>query len=485
MINRNKQIDSYSPPSNIEAEKAIIGQLINGSGRISDVVEVLPSADRFYGPDTKLIYEAILNCYRAGSQIDPIVVVTELTSMGKLETIGGPFPVLQMSKDIALDHTILRHTDSVLDCYKRRRAAELSGALIAKARDMTEDVDQIVHTTETELVNLLQEGDVSDMSDMKDLAVQFLEKFSNDRLNKSGLTGINTGYNYLNNLLSGWQKTDLIILAARPSVGKTAFALNLALNAALYYGTDPVGIFSLEMGKMQLMNRIVSNVSMIELEKINKGTSSEMEAAHIAQTMDRIIKVPIHIDDPFSLNIHQFRARAKRMVRKYGVRFIIVDYLQLMTGDKGKQNREQEIASISRSLKGTAKELNIPILALSQMNRDVDKRGGSKKPMLSDLRESGSIEQDADIIMFIYNETDPDTGEVKNIVATQKHRNGNLGEMDECKFFGEIQRWMNPSDAAAYMGQTSYKPHNFTDANVDVQHSPKQISFTDEDETPF
>jgi replicative DNA helicase len=473
-VTRNNPNDNYLPPHNAEAEKAIIGQLINGSGRISDVVEVLPEANRFYSPDTKLIYEAILNCYRAGSQIDPIVVVTELTSMGKLATIGGPFSVLQMSKDIALDHTIMRHAYAVLDCFKRRRAAELSGELIGKARDMTEDVDKAVHETELELLNILQEGDVSEVTDMKDLAVQFLEKFSNDRMNKSDITGVNTGYNYLNALLSGWQKTDLIILAARPSVGKTAFALNLALNAALYYGREAVGIFSLEMAK----------ISMIEYEKIKKGTTSEIEAAHVVSTMDRIIKAPIYIDDSFSININQFRARAKRMVRKYGVKLIIIDYLQLMSGEKGKQNREQEIASITRGLKGAAKELDIPIIALSQMSREVEKRGAtSKKPMLSDLRESGAIEQDADIVMFIYSDTDADTGETKNIVSVQKNRHGNLGDMDECKFFGEIQRWMNPSDAAAYMGQTNYKPHKFVD--VDVQHSPKQISFTDEDETPF
>lgn len=489
---RRKRIDVTNtqygklPPQNIQAEEAILGQLLNGSGRIVEVAEILPDADRFYKDDNQRIYAAILACHQKSQGIDPIVVITELTARNDLEMAGGAYAIFQKSEKIAMDHTLLAHAHAISEAYKRRCAIKTAGELLNKAYDPSEEIDSILHQAENELLNTLSEGDTSECYELRDCAVEFLDNLHNAQSNKQEVTGINTGYGYLNSITSGWQNGELIILAARPAVGKTAFALNLALNPAFYYSTDPVGLFSLEMSKKQLMQRLVSNVSMIELTKIKRGELEEIELNHVTSSLDRLIKAPIVIEDTFSLNILQLRARAKRMKRKFGIKLLIVDYLQLMAGTSKSGNREQEISQISRGLKGIAKELDIPVIALSQLSRAVETRGGDKGkvPQLSDLRESGAIEQDADIVMFIYNGEDADTGEVTNFVSIAKNRQGETGLMEKCKFFAQIQKWMNPADSDAYEGKTGYKAHAIT--NPDFQHeSSKSLSLHEEGEAPF
>ncbi|KAA5532682.1 replicative DNA helicase [Taibaiella lutea] len=446
------------PPQNKEAESAVLSQLINGSGRLIEVMEILKSGECFYLDAHQRIYDAILTMNGKGQKVDLVGVTTELSNSGNLELIGGGYFLTKLSDKTVFDHTILSHAEDILECYKRRESIKVAGELMALSYENGESLNDIVHAADQELIRIISEGDISEAKPIRDLIIPFMENLQAAKENKKDITGVNTGYSWLNDKTGGWQNTDLIILAARPSVGKTAFALNLALNATVGEDPVPVAIFSLEMGADQLMKRVVSALSLIELEKITKGQLSDIETSHIDQTLNIIASKNIHIDETFGVSITQLRARAKRLKRKHNIGLLIIDYLQLMAGETKGGNREQEISKISRGLKGIAKELDIPVIALSQMSRDVEKRS-DKEPMLSDLRESGAIEQDADIVMFIHHPKDAESGQIKNVIKIAKHRNGSLGDMEECKFFGNIQKWMNPSEANAYMGRnTTFKP---------------------------
>lgn len=475
------------PPHNKEAEKAVLGQILINSSMLTEVMEILPSPDWFYIQPHKLVYEAVLSAHKKGFSIDAVVVVSELKAMDKLEIAGGPYEIMQLTNEFAYYQSILDHAKLIAECYKRRESIRISGELMALSYDETEDINETIHSSEKSLVEILSVGDVSNALSLKDCIIPFNEALDKAMQSDGQITGVDTGFGYLNKLTNGWQPGDLIILAARPSVGKTAFSLNLALNASMF-AREPksVAIFSLEMQKIKLMNRMVSSVSGIHLEKIQKGDLSEIEFKHVQSTLNTIINVPVYIDDTFSLSITQLKGRVKRLKREKNIGLLIVDYLQLIKGSEKNGNREQEISSISRGLKGIGMELNIPVIALSQMSRDIEKNGGKREPMLSDLRESGAIEQDADMVMFIYHEVDANTELPLNIVKIAKHRNGELGKMDQCKFFPEIQKWMNPHDADAHMEKTAFKPFAGIATNPDARIEGKRILKPfDDTNTPF
>lgn len=475
------------PPHNKEAEKAVLGQILVNSEMLTEVMAVLPSPDWFYINHHQLVYEAILSAHHKGYKVDAVVVVSELRAMDKLETVGGAYEVIQLTNGFAYYQSIIDHAKLIAESHKRREAIRISCDLLSKSYDETEDVNETIHSSEKALVDVLSVGDVSNAVSLKECIIPFNEALNKAMQSEGQLTGVDTGFGYLNAITNGWQPGDLIILAARPSVGKTAFSLNLALNACMSgKAQTPVAIFSLEMPKTKLMNRMVSSVSGIYLDKIQKGELSDIEFQHIQSTLNRIVNFPLYIDDTFSLSITQLKGRAKRLKRERDIGFLIVDYLQLMKGAEKTGNREQEIASISRGLKGIAMELGIPVIALSQMSRDIEKNGSKREPMLSDLRESGAIEQDADMVMFIYHEVDADTGVVKNIVRIAKHRNGELGKMDQCKFFPEIQKWMNPSEAETYSNTSGNKPfiRITTDPDIRIEGKSNLKAF-DEKDTPF
>lgn len=477
------------PPQNKEAEKAVLSQLLMGSNRLDELKEILPDADRFYVDNHQRIYNAILKVSDRGGKVDAITVCEYLSSVDELEMVGGPHGVVSLTMDFGfmrgIGDAFLDHAMIISDCFKRRKAIELGGEMVTKSYETRDSIDEIVHSAEKGLLEILSEGDVSKSKTFRDLVIPFNEHLHAAKANKREVTGIDTGYDRLNEMTSGWQDTDLIILAARPSGGKTAFALNLAMNGVNSDG-KPIAIFSLEMNDLTLFQRVVSAVTAIDLERIRNGKVSDIELAHINQTMDRIIQMPIHIEEEFVVNINQLRARAKRLKRNQGVGMIIVDYLQLMAGDKSGGNREQEISKISRGLKGIAKELKIPVIALSQMSRGIETRT-DKEPQLADLRESGAIEQDADVVIFIYHELEPNSGDPVNCLKIAKNRNGKVGYVKELRFFPNIQRWMNPDDAKAYAGQTEYKPFSGIVPHADERiEGKKQIQLLGDDEdAPF
>lgn len=472
------------PPQNAEAEKAVIGQLLSGSSRITEVLEILTDETRFYKDAYQRIFKAICSAHAKGMKIDQVTIMTELMRTEELELVGGPFFLAKITENLALDYTIMNHCLAILEAYKRREAIRIGGELITQAYEPGDEVDTMLHETEQELLKVVVAGDSSDSVEAKDLIVSFNERLHKAKESKSEVTGINTGYHSMNALTSGWQGGNLIILAGRPSQGKTALALNFAMNCT--FDQKPVGIFSLEMGKDELMNRLAASVAMVDLGNIYKGQTTADDDARLSEGLERIIRMPIHIDDTFSVSITQLRSRAKKMHRRYGIGMLFVDYLQLMNGTGKKGNREQEISEISRGLKGIAKELDIPVMALSQMSRDVEKRT-DKEPQLSDLRESGAIEQDADIVMFVYHPTTAD-GVTKNAVKFAKNRNGALGICDDCTFFPKLQKWLNPSEANTYLGRDIFKPFagmGSPDQRIEPKQKITDYGTSDDDDLPF
>ncbi len=429
------------PPQARELEEAILGAMMLEKGAFDDVIEVI-KAECFYVDAHQRIFKAMQNLAANSSPIDLLTVVEQLKKSEELEIVGGPYFVTKLTNAVVSSANIIAHCRIVLQKFIQRELIRISGEIIGDAYEDSTDVFDLLDTAEGKLFEITNNHLRKNFDDIDSVLVKTLEKIEDMRTRKDDITGVPTGFPKLDALTYGWQPTDLIILAARPSVGKTAFALNLARAAALH-PTKPtaVGFFSLEMSSSQLVTRILSAESGIHLEKITRGKleDHEMEQLH-KKGISRLMNSPIFIDDSAGLNIFELRAKCRRLKTKHNVGLIIIDYLQLMSGSADRNsNREQEISKISRDLKGLAKELSIPIIALSQLSREVEKRAaGSKIPQLSDLRESGAIEQDADMVMFLYRPdyydivTDEMGNDSKGLVQVKiaKHRNGSLETID-------------------------------------------------------
>ena len=397
------------------------------------------------------------------SPIDLLTVVEQLKKSEELEIVGGPYFVTKLTNAVVSSANIIAHCRIVLQKFIQRELIRISGEIIGEAYEDSTDVFDLLDTAEGKLFEITNNHLRKNFDDIDSVLVKTLEKIEDMRSRSEDITGVPTGFPKLDALTYGWQPTDLIILAARPSVGKTAFALNLARAAALH-PTKPtaVGFFSLEMSSSQLVTRILSAESGIWLEKITRGKleDHEMEQLH-KKGISRLMNSPIFIDDSAALNIFELRAKCRRLKTKHNVGLIIIDYLQLMSGSADRNsNREQEISKISRDLKALAKELSVPIIALSQLSREVEKRAaGSKIPQLSDLRESGAIEQDADMVMFLYRPdyydivTDEMGNDSKGLVQVKiaKHRNGSLDTID-LRAHLHIQKFVEEDNLEGNMG---------------------------------
>ena len=399
--------------------------------------------------------------------IDLLTVVEELKMKEELDMVGGPYYITKLTNAVVSSANIETHARIVLQKFIQRELIRISGEIIGDAYEDSTDVFDLMDDAEGKIFEITNNFLKTDYQEMSSALAQAINRIDELRTKKDDISGVPSGFASLDRVTFGWQKTDLIILAARPAVGKTAFALNLARNAALSASKPtPVALFSLEMSAAQLVQRILSAESEILMEKISRGKLEDYEYQQLhAKGIKRLEQAPIYIDDTAALNIFEFRAKARRLVHKHKVGIIIIDYLQLMSGssDKG-GNREQEISTISRNLKALAKELNVPILALSQLSRAVETRKESKMPQLSDLRESGAIEQDADMVMFIYrpeyyeqmaNENGESTrGETHIRIA--KHRNGSL-ETIKLRALLHIQKFEEWDDGNNF-GGGSWKP---------------------------
>lgn len=480
------------PPQAVDLEEAVLGAMMIDKKGVDDVIDII-HAEVFYKPAHQFIYSAIFKLFENSEPIDLLTVSNQLRKDEKLEAIGGDFYLINLSQKVSSAAHIEFHARIILQKYIQRRLISISSEIINNSYDETVDVFDLLDDAETKLFDITQ-GNLKKSSEAAhNLVSQALKKIE-EISNQEGMSGVATGFTKLDQLTSGWQPSDLIILAARPGMGKTAFVMSMAKNMAIDFDT-PVAIFSLEMSSVQLITRMISSQTGISSEKLRKGNLETYEWEALNVKVKSLSNAPVFIDDTPSLSVFDLRAKARRLVSQHGVKLIIIDYLQLMTAGsavKGGGNREQEISTISRNLKALAKELSVPVIALSQLSRAVETRGGSKRPLLSDLRESGAIEQDADIVSFIYrpeyygltewddDEHTPCEGQAEFIVA--KHRNGGL-ENIKMKFTGRLALFSDLEEGFGTEFQSSMNqeisPDNFGSANDAFG------SVNNEDDVPF
>lgn len=444
------------PPQAPELEEAILGAIMLEKDKLAEVLEIIQSPECFYGPANQKIYASIRRLFDKGMPVDLLTVTEELRKSDELELVGGPYYLTNLTMNVVSSAHVESHARIVMEKFIQRELIRISGEIIGSAYEDSTDVFDLLDKAESNLYEITDNHLRKNFTSLKDVLVRTVQEIEEAKNKKDDLTGVPTGFTDLDKLTSGWQKTDLIILAARPAVGKTAFCLNLTMNAAMHAGEPfPVAFFSLEMGAGQLVKRMLAAVTEVSMDAITKGRMQEHEFVQMTQRMNKLATAPIFLDDQAALNIFELRAKARRLKQKHDIKLIVIDYLQLMQGsiEKG-GNREQEISKISRDLKQLAKELEVPIIALSQLNRSVESRKESKVPQLSDLRESGAIEQDADMVMFLYRPEyyginndemgQPIEGETHIHVA--KHRNGSTDTV-KVRFIKEYQKFTDmPND---------------------------------------
>lgn len=416
------------PPHDIEAEQAILGSMLTDKDAVISSIEILKE-DSFYREDNKAIFAAMLNLYSKNEPIDIITVKAELVETGNFERVGGIEYLASLPDKVPTTANVEKYIKIVDEKFMLRNLLQSANQLIALGYDETEEVDKILDKAEKEIFDLTQKKNTTGYSSIKDVLVESfaeLEKLYNQ---KGHITGVSTGFSDLDYKTSGFHGSELIILAARPAMGKSAFAINIATNAAVQ-NKIPVAIFNLEMSKEQIGNRILCSEAMVDSNKIKTGQIEDQDWIKLASTLGILSDAPIYIDDTAGISIMEIRAKCRKLKMEKNIGLIVIDYLQLIQGS-GKRNssRENEISEISRSLKILAKELDVPVIALSQLSRGAEKRD-DKRPMLSDLRESGAIEQDADIVMFIYRDDYyNENSEEKNVaeIIMAKHRGGSTG----------------------------------------------------------
>ncbi|CAN5337876.1 replicative DNA helicase [soil metagenome] len=492
------------PPQAKELEDAVLGAVMLEKSAFDVVVEIL-KPECFYVEAHQRIFRAMQGLQQKNSPIDLLTVVEELKFREELDLVGGPYYITRLTNAVVSSANIETHARIILQKFIQRELIRISSEIIGDAYEDSTDVFDLLDSAESKLFDVTNNHLRRDYESIDTVLVKTVKRIEDLRTRTEDITGVPSGFPVLDKITYGWQPTDLIILAARPSVGKTAFALNLARNAALH-PTKPtgVGFFSLEMSAGQLAQRILSAESEIWLEKISRGKLEDHEMAQLYRKgIERLASAPIHIDDTAALNIFELRAKCRRLKNKHNVGLIIIDYLQLMSGtnDNRNGNREQEISKISRDLKGLAKELQIPIIALSQLSREVEKRGakdGQKIPQLSDLRESGAIEQDADMVMFLYRPeyydiTSNEMGESnkgETHVRIAKHRNGQL-ETVKLKALLHIQKFVEQDgdDSGSPFSKGNWKPvkddSDGGGAKLYIQKGSKMNDGEYDEEAPF
>jgi replicative DNA helicase len=391
------------PPQALEFEEAVLGALMIEKAALSEVIDML-QPESFYREAHQKIFAAVRTLFDKSEPIDILTVTNQLRSTGELEFVGGAPYLMELTGRVNSAANIEYHARVITENAIKRQIIAIATECQQSAFEDTTDVFHLLDRLEQALFEISENNIRKKTAGMGDIMRQALEELEAKKHLKDGLTGVPSGFSALDRLTGGWQKSELVIIAARPAMGKTAFVLSAARNAAVEFGHG-VAVFSLEMSAVQLVNRLISAESEIESEKIKKGSLAQHEWHQLHTKINRLTSAPIFIDETPAITILELRAKCRRLKQQHDIQLIIIDYLQLMQGDssgKGGGNREQEIASISRALKSLAKELNVPVIALSQLSRAVETRGGEKKPQLSDLRESGSIEQDADMVMFLY-----------------------------------------------------------------------------------
>ncbi len=489
------------PPQAVDLEEAVLGAMMLEQAAVNTVIDILKPSS-FYKESHGKIYQAILTLFQKGEPIDILTVTHALRKQGDLEIIGGPLYISQLTNRVASTANIETHGRIIAQKFIQRELIRISNEIIKDSYDETTDVFDLLDKAESNLFQVAEGNIRKNYDQMSVLIKTALDQIEAARQNTHGVSGVPSGFTDLDRITSGWQRSDMVVVAARPGMGKTAFVLSMARNMAVEFQI-PVAIFSLEMSSVQLVQRLISSETEIDAEKLRKGSLQDHEFHQLHQRISRISEAPIFIDDTAGLSVFELRAKCRRLKAQHGIQMIIIDYLQLMTvgGDNRAGNREQEISTISRSIKGIAKELDVPVIALSQLSRQVETRGGDKRPLLSDLRESGAIEQDADIVAFIYRpeyynldqdaDGNPTAGTGTIIIA--KHRNGALGDV-KLRFIGRLAKFANLEGydydnsqyGEAVKANTGFNSgSSSTEGNTTTITISSKLNTMDDDDEPF
>ena len=467
------------PPQAVDLEEAVLGAILLESEKLELVMEIIPASDCFYKSEHQILYAGICRLFESGSKVDMLTITDRLRKSGELETIGGPYFLSTLMRDVVSSANVEVHSRIIMEHYMKREQIRIGGEMMAKGYDLAEDVFTSMDVAQEQLFQITSVGVKKDFKPVSSAVLDVMMEMDDQMTSGVEFTGVPTPFHNLNALTGGWQKNNLIILAARPAVGKTALSLCCALACSMPGPhSGGVGIFSMEMDDKILTKRMISNISNVPLKHVLEPWRLEPgEHQRVQEAAQRLGKLPIHIDDTSNLTMMELRGKARRMKKKHNIQLIIVDYLQLMEGSGSNGNREQEISKISRGLKGLSKDLAIPIIALSQLNRGVDTRADNE-PTLSDLRESGAIEQDADVVMLLWLpnkktlEKKPGLAG-KAIMTVAKNRNGPTDEFYYlCK--NSVQRWEEMGNAPM--------PYGGNNIPAPATHTP---SAEDQDDLPF
>lgn len=430
------------PPQNIEAEQSILGSMLLDREAIPAATEIIKAED-FYREDHKEIFEAIIDLYEKAKPVDVVTVSERLKVRGTIDFVGGLTYIAQIAASVPTTSNVVHYSKIVEEKSILRKLIKASNDIAKMSYEAAEEVSLIMDSAEMQIFDILQKRNQKGVYAMKDVLVDTFNKLEELYNTKGRIVGVPSGFSDLDNKTSGFNPSDLVLIAARPSMGKTALALNIAQNAAVSHNI-PTAIFSLEMSRVQLVNRFLSCEAMVDSQKIRTGMLEDEDWARIAKALGPLGEAPIYIDDTPGLSVAEVRAKSRRLKLEKNIGLIIIDYLQLMQGRDRVESRQQEISEISRSLKILAKEVNVPVIALSQLSRAPEMRA-EHRPILSDLRDSGAIEQDADLVMFLYRDDyyNPDT-EKKNVaeIIIAKHRNGSTGVV-EVAWLGQYTKFAN------------------------------------------
>jgi len=440
------------PPQSIDLEQAVLGAILLEKDAVFEVIDIL-SPQSFYKEEHRKIFQTILYLSSANKAIDILTVTQELKNRKELEQVGGPLYITQLTSFVASSAHIEYHARIVEQKHIQRELIRVSSEIQNKAFDESTDVSDLLNFSETQIFNIGQGNIKKESQKINILIKEAIFQIEQASRRADSLIGIPSGYTKLDRITNGWQNSDLIVIAARPSMGKTAFVLSMARNMALEHNRA-VAFFSLEMSSLQLINRLIVAETELPSQQIRNGKLADYQWEQLDHKIKRLVDATIFIDDTPAISIFELRAKCRRLKRQHNIDIVIIDYLQLMTAENiSKASREQEVSTISRALKSIAKELDIPIIALSQLNRAVEIRAGNKRPQLSDLRESGAIEQDADMVLFIhrpdvYGFTQDENGNsLRNIaeIILAKHRNGPIGDI-QLKFTKELAKFTDLED---------------------------------------
>ncbi|MCH5232159.1 MAG: replicative DNA helicase [Muribaculaceae bacterium] len=472
------------PPRDTDLEEVVLGACMLEKDAYMKVCDILVP-DSFYDPVNKKIFQAITTLGVTQMPTDMMTVTEQLRRDGTLEEVGGAVHIAELTAKVYSSANLEFHAAIVAQKYLARRLITFAAGVESKAYDESNDIEDLLQEAESNLFDIAQHQLKREVTQINPVINQALEQIQNAANNESGLSGLQTGFRDLDKITSGWQNSDLIIIAARPAMGKTAFVLSMAKNMAIDFNI-PIAIFTLEMSNVQLMKRLISNVASLEGEKIKSGRLSAEEEDRLNTNIRPVYGAPLYFDETPGLSISELRTKARRLVRENGVRMIMIDYLQLMnaTGQK-LGSREQEVSTISRSLKALAKELDIPIIALSQLNRSTESRE-DKRPVLSDLRESGAIEQDADIVCFIHRPEyytkatqDSEGNNIRGLayLIVAKHRSGAVGDV-KLHFISKYAKFENWQEGYDLMQETLADSGFKLESKMNVSHNDERQRIT-------